>query len=98
MWARLSRCRRIQLLSWLKRLFKLQTKLSVADDDRPYSSRLDIDLCFNLPSDGISNTAVPSLIFHFEGADMELPLENYTVSDVSAGLTCLAMEGSSGNL
>jgi hypothetical protein len=31
------------------------------------------------------------LIFHFKGADMELPLENYMLIDGSTGNLCLAM-------
>jgi hypothetical protein len=32
------------------------------------------------------------LIFHFKGADMELPLENYMLIDGSTGNLCLPME------
>jgi hypothetical protein len=39
---------------------------------------------------------VPKLVFHFDGADLELPAENYMIGDSSMGVACLAMGSSSG--
>ncbi|KAE8700028.1 Aspartic proteinase nepenthesin-1 [Hibiscus syriacus] len=38
-----------------------------------------LDLCFTLPS-GVTEVKVPKLVFHFEGADLDLPAENYMIS------------------
>ncbi|KAK9292344.1 hypothetical protein L1049_020310 [Liquidambar formosana] len=74
----------------VKKEFTSQTKLSVDD-----SGSTGLDLCFTLPSD-TSNVEVPKLTFHFSGADLELPGENYMIADSSMGLMCLAMGSSSG--
>ncbi|OVA16174.1 Peptidase A1 [Macleaya cordata] len=74
----------------VKKAFVSQMKLSVADD-----SSTGLDLCFNLPSD-VSELYVPKLIFHFKGADLDLPGNNYMIADSDLGLICLAMGGSSG--
>ncbi|KAK9124086.1 hypothetical protein Sjap_013688 [Stephania japonica] len=68
--------------------FKSQTNLSVAGEYQTNSSGLD--LCFNMPSDAIIGNVVPKLIFHFKGADMELPWENYMIdAGARSGLVCL---------
>ena len=54
-----------------------------------------LDLCFGLPK-GTTSVEVPKLVFHFKGADLELPPENYILSDSDLGLLCLAMGSSSG--
>ncbi|XP_047328321.1 aspartic proteinase nepenthesin-1 [Impatiens glandulifera] len=59
------------------------------------SGSTGLDLCFELPT-GTSSVEVPKLVFHFENADLELPVENYMIADSSVGLMCLAMGGSSG--
>lgn len=74
----------------VKKEFKSQTKLTVDD-----SGSAGLDLCFKLPSDS-SQVEVPKLIFHFEGADLDLPGENYMIADSTVGLVCLAMGSSSG--
>ncbi|KAL5704316.1 saccharopepsin [Ranunculus cassubicifolius] len=74
----------------VKEAFQAQMKLPVDD-----SSSTGLDLCFSLPSDA-SDVTVPKLIFHFDGADLDLPGENYMIADSSMGLACLAMGGSSG--
>ncbi|XP_030550270.1 aspartic proteinase nepenthesin-1 [Rhodamnia argentea] len=74
----------------VKKEFKSQTKLPVDD-----SGSTGLDLCFKLPSDE-SQVEVPKLIFHFEGADLDLPGENYMIADSTVGLVCLAMGSSSG--
>ncbi|KAL5727830.1 saccharopepsin [Ranunculus cassubicifolius] len=72
----------------VKKAFLAQVNLTVAD-----STDVGLDLCFSLPSDA-SNVIVPKLIFHFDGADLDLPSENYMISEM--GLLCLAMGGSDG--
>lgn len=76
--------------SLLKKEFSSQIKLPVDD-----SSSTGLDLCFKLPSN-TNNIQVPKLIFHFEGADMDLPADNYMIADSSMGIACLAMGSSSG--
>uniref|UniRef100_A0A2N9IN78 Peptidase A1 domain-containing protein n=1 Tax=Fagus sylvatica TaxID=28930 RepID=A0A2N9IN78_FAGSY len=74
----------------LKKEFTSQTKLPVDN-----SGVSGLDLCFTLPSD-TTDIEVPKLVFHFDGGDLDLPVENYIVADSSTGLLCLAM-GSSGS-
>ncbi|GAV79250.1 Asp domain-containing protein, partial [Cephalotus follicularis] len=59
------------------------------------SGSTGLDLCFSLPSDS-TEIEVPKLVFHFEGADLDLPGENYMIADSSMGVLCLAMGSSSG--
>ncbi|XP_062094493.1 aspartic proteinase nepenthesin-1 [Humulus lupulus] len=55
-----------------------------------------LDLCFNLPKDSTS-VEVPKLSFHFKNdAVLELPPENYILSDSTLGVLCLALGSSSG--
>lgn len=75
----------------VKKEFISQTKLSVDD-----SGSTGLDLCFKLPSDNSDTVEVPKLVFHFDGADLELPSENYMIGDSSMGVVCLAMGSSSG--
>jgi hypothetical protein len=50
-------------------------------------------LCFSLPRGADEKkVAVPKIVFHLAGADMELPRENYMFVD--AGFMCLMMQGS----
>ncbi|XP_009801916.1 aspartic proteinase nepenthesin-1 [Nicotiana sylvestris] len=76
--------------SLLKKEFSSQVNLPVDD-----SSSTGLDLCFTLPSN-TNNIEVPKLVFHFEGADLDLPADNYMIADSSMGVACLAMGGSSG--
>ncbi|KAJ8540211.1 hypothetical protein K7X08_030130 [Anisodus acutangulus] len=74
----------------LKKEFSSQVNLPVDD-----SSSAGLDICFKLPSD--TNTIqVPKLVFHFEGADMDFPADNYMIADSRMGIACLAMGSSSG--
>ncbi|XVF60972.1 hypothetical protein PTKIN_Ptkin08bG0090700 [Pterospermum kingtungense] len=74
----------------VKKEFISQMKLSVDN-----SGSTGLDLCFNLPS-GSTQVDVPKLVFHFDGADLDLPGENYMIADSSSGVICLAMGSSSG--
>ena len=44
----------------------------------------------------LTKVEVPKLTFHFKGADLELPGENYMIGDSRAELICLAIGSSSG--
>ncbi|CAN6342825.1 unnamed protein product [Urochloa humidicola] len=64
-----------------------QTKLTRAKgrDDR-------FDVCFKKPAGkGSLAEAVPSMVLHFEGADMALPVPNYFV-DVGGGVVCWVVD------
>ncbi|GMI67161.1 Atypical Aspartic Protease in Roots 1 [Hibiscus trionum] len=60
------------------------------------SGAAGLDLCFTLPL-GTKEVKVPKLVFHFKGADLDLPAENYMIADSESGLVCLAM-GSSNDI
>lgn len=76
----------------LKNEFISQTNLPVYVSDST-----GLDLCFALPSDSSSQAKFPSkLVFHFTGADLELPTQNFMVADSSSNVACLAMGASSG--
>lgn len=74
----------------VKKAFLVQMQLPVAD-----GTDIGLDLCFSLPSDS-STVEVPKLKFHFDGADMDLPAENYMVVDSTTGLLCLTVMPSRG--
>ncbi|KAJ0984485.1 hypothetical protein J5N97_002841 [Dioscorea zingiberensis] len=74
----------------VKKAFLSQVKLPVAD-----GSDVGLDLCFSMPSD-TSSVEVPKLVLHFDGADLDLPGDNYMVLDSSTGLLCLTVMGSNG--
>ncbi|XWS41245.1 hypothetical protein CRYUN_Cryun17cG0064700 [Craigia yunnanensis] len=74
----------------VKKEFISQMKLSVDN-----SGSTGLELCFSLPS-GSTQEDVPKLVFHFDGADLDLPGENYMIAYSSLGLMCLAMGSSTG--
>ncbi|KAB8110801.1 hypothetical protein EE612_048232 [Oryza sativa] len=49
------------------------------------------DTCFKWPPPPRRMVMLPEMVLHFDGADMELPLENYMVMDGGTGNLCLAM-------
>ncbi|KAG6537007.1 aspartic proteinase nepenthesin-1-like [Zingiber officinale] len=67
----------------LKRAFESQMNLSAAD-----GSAYGYDICFAYGGEAVQ---VPRLVFHFEGADMDLPPENYIVVDSGAALLCVVV-------
>ncbi|KAF3320623.1 aspartic proteinase nepenthesin-2 [Carex littledalei] len=69
-----------------KLAFLSQIKLPVAN-----SSVEAFDLCFRLPSSSSDKVEIPKFTFHFDGADFELPTENYLAQDPSTGTICLVM-------
>lgn len=76
--------------SLVKKAFIAQTKLDVDD-----SGSTGLDVCFVLPS-GTDSVEVPKLVFHFDGASLDMPAENYIIADSSSGVLCLAMGSSDG--
>ncbi|CAD5189056.1 unnamed protein product [Musa acuminata subsp. malaccensis] len=74
----------------LKKAFLSEMQLPVAD-----GSETGLDLCFSLPS-GSSTVEVPKLTFHFDGADLDLPAQNFMIMDSTTGLLCLTIMASSG--
>lgn len=74
----------------LAKEFISQTNMPV---DKSGSTGLDV--CFVLPENAES-VEVPKLVFHFDGADLDLPAENYMIADSSSGVACLAMGSSNG--
>ncbi|KAH7860145.1 hypothetical protein Vadar_009926 [Vaccinium darrowii] len=77
----------------VKNEFIFQLKLPVVEQ----SNSTGPDLCFELPS-GVSTVEIPSLVFHFQDADLDLPTENYMITNSSTGVMCLAMGVSSSDL
>ncbi|XP_044964044.1 aspartic proteinase nepenthesin-1-like [Hordeum vulgare subsp. vulgare] len=70
----------------LKSAFIAQAALPVnktADED---------DICFSW--DGKKTAAMPKLVFHLEGADWDLPRENYVTEDRESGQVCVAVSTS----
>ncbi|KAF3337838.1 Aspartic proteinase nepenthesin-1 [Carex littledalei] len=54
-----------------------------------------LDTCYNVPS-GSSLPTMPDMTFHFQGADMVLPVENYMIPNPENNLWCLALFGTDG--
>lgn len=75
----------------LKDEFKSQLKLPFSDQ-----SSLGYDACFSFEPK--SNVEVPKLIYHFDGADLELPVKNYMAVDSQNGLLCLVILEATGGL
>ncbi|KAI8569287.1 hypothetical protein RHMOL_Rhmol02G0267200 [Rhododendron molle] len=80
----------------LREQFISQVKLPLVD----VANVTGFDLCFQLPPNNAS-VVLPKLIFHFTGADVDLPTENYFLGNSSIfipglGVTCLAIEPSFG--
>lgn len=72
----------------VKKEFTRQMKLVRFGRTRPYE---DLEVCFDLSSHAQSLELVPKFIFHFEGTDLELPKENYFITDDRNKVGCLAM-------
>ncbi|KAL6655473.1 hypothetical protein ACP70R_006299 [Stipagrostis hirtigluma subsp. patula] len=51
----------------------------------------DLDTCFKWPPPPRQSVTLPQVVFHFDGAAMELPLQNYMLVDSVTGGLCLAM-------
>ncbi|GAB4827854.1 hypothetical protein Ancab_034738 [Ancistrocladus abbreviatus] len=75
--------------SMVKQAFTSQTNLPAYT-----GPSVGFDCCFQLPSD-TSNMQVPSIVMHFNGADISLPAENCFIK-VSPEVACLAIGGAQG--
>ncbi|KAB5520763.1 hypothetical protein DKX38_025082 [Salix brachista] len=77
--------------------FNLVAKEFTSQIDLPVDSSgsTGLEVCFTLPS-GSTKMEVPKMVFHFDGADLELPAENYMIGDSSMRVACLAMGSSRG--
>lgn len=62
--------------------FMNQTKLEKLKDHQPYDT---LEHCFK----SLTHVDIPKLVFHFEGANWELPKENYIYE--KNGVSCLAI-------
>lgn len=72
-------------LKHVKRAFVGQTKLKVARETSG-----TFDLCFRAPlSNSTDKLVVPRLVYHFDNADMEFPMDNYLKIIDDTGLMCL---------
>ncbi|KAH7860942.1 hypothetical protein Vadar_019814 [Vaccinium darrowii] len=77
--------------SLVEKEFISQLKLPIIKNEYDSSGLL----CFQLPSSSVS-VDIPSLVFHFQDADLDLPRENYMITDRNTGVMCLAMTDSRG--
>ncbi|GJN33825.1 hypothetical protein PR202_gb22451 [Eleusine coracana subsp. coracana] len=50
-----------------------------------------MNTCFMWPPPPRKSVTLPQLVFHFDGADMELPFDNYMMVDDKSGGLCLVM-------
>ncbi|KAG6532720.1 aspartic proteinase nepenthesin-1-like [Zingiber officinale] len=75
----------------LKGAFESQMNLTAAD-----GSALGLDICFTYG--GEEKVQGPRLVFHFEGADMNIPPENYIQADSSLSLQCVMVVRSNSTL
>ncbi|GJN32552.1 hypothetical protein PR202_gb21066 [Eleusine coracana subsp. coracana] len=63
----------------------------------PAGSHMGLSLCFAAPEGkGPDAVRVPRVVFHFDGADMELPRETVVVEDRAAGVACIGMVSARG--
>ncbi|CAD6210953.1 unnamed protein product [Miscanthus lutarioriparius] len=87
----------LQVYRRLRAAFVSQVKLPPAEAS---NATTDADpICFVLPSSG-DRPELPKLLFHFEGATLDLPRENYMFEIENAGrsFTCLAINAAGGDL
>ncbi|KAL5661649.1 hypothetical protein ACJX0J_028774, partial [Zea mays] len=71
-----------------KAAFLSQTSLDQVEDTDGFEA------CFQKPANGrLSNAAVPTMVLHFDGADMALPVANYVV-EVEDGVVCWIVQRS----
>ncbi|KAJ1258524.1 hypothetical protein BS78_10G082100 [Paspalum vaginatum] len=57
-----------------------------------------LDLCFALPVTALwRRPAVPSLTLHLEGADWDLPRDNYVFEDLAARVMCVVLDAAPGD-
>ncbi|KAI3518222.1 hypothetical protein L1887_06725 [Cichorium endivia] len=72
------------IIDMIENEFIKQTKLNMSKDDQP--SYKGLNRCFNSPYDV---KIIPKLVFHFSGANWDVPRENY-IYEKKKGKACLA--------
>lgn len=75
------------------RAFMAQVRLPLAND----SGSPDDGVCFAVPPARLrapSQVPVPRMVFHFQGADLDLPRRNYVLDDNRRGRLCLLLADS----
>ncbi|XP_062199494.1 aspartic proteinase nepenthesin-1-like [Phragmites australis] len=80
------------VLAVVVRAFWVQLRLPFANGSSP-----DDGVCFLVPGGrrrASSQVAVPSVVFHFQGADLDLPRRNYVLDDHKNGRLCLLLADS----
>ncbi|CAN6196150.1 unnamed protein product [Urochloa humidicola] len=86
------------VLAEVVRAFRAQLRLPFANG----SSSADDGVCFALPApwrragaaSASSQVAVPRMVLHFQGADLDLPRRNYVLDDHRRGRLCLLLADS----
>uniref|UniRef100_A0A0E0M1X4 Ubiquitin n=1 Tax=Oryza punctata TaxID=4537 RepID=A0A0E0M1X4_ORYPU len=82
------------VLAEVVRAFRSQLRLPFANGSSP-----DDGVCFAAPVAAgrmARQVAVPRMVFHFQGADLDLPRENYVLEDHRKGHLCILL-GDSGD-
>ncbi|KAL3693620.1 hypothetical protein R1sor_007271 [Riccia sorocarpa] len=74
----------------------VSTLESLINYPRVDGSRIGFDLCYDLS--GTQNPSVPSVVFQFQGVNLDLPGNNIFLQVDNAGTFCLAIQGSSFSL
>ncbi|BAF25252.1 aspartic proteinase nepenthesin-1 [Oryza sativa Japonica Group] len=87
----------VAVLAEVVRAFRSQLRLPFANGSSP-----DDGVCFAAPAVAAGGgrmarqVAVPRMVFHFQGADLDLPRENYVLEDHRRGHLCVLL-GDSGD-
>jgi Xylanase inhibitor N-terminal/Xylanase inhibitor C-terminal len=76
----------LEAYNLLQQGFQTQVNLSMVTNDN-----FGLDICFPWPPPLNSNVKIPSLTFHFDGANMTLPELNYMLYDGSNNLYCVGI-------
>lgn len=74
------------VLAEVVRAFRSQLRLPLANGSSP-----DDGVCFAVTT---SRVLVPRMVFHFQGADLDLPRRNYVLDDHKKGHLCLLLADS----
>ncbi|CAD6224721.1 unnamed protein product [Miscanthus lutarioriparius] len=82
------------VLAEVVRAFRQQLRLPFANGGNPEDG-----VCFLVPvawrrSSSTSQVPVPRMVFHFQGADLDLPRRNYVLDDHRRGRLCLLLADS----
>ncbi|KAF0898729.1 hypothetical protein E2562_009335 [Oryza meyeriana var. granulata] len=80
------------VLAEVVRAFRSQLRLPFANGSSP-----DDGVCFAAPVTAgrlVSQVVVPRMVFHFQGADLDLPRHNYVLEDHRKGHLCILLADS----